>query len=158
MTSFNFPFKYQETAGGFIFVLLLPWSGDARVWKQPVFAVCVLVCALYMLYPRAMSAQDAAPVVGLERGEKDTMRLDLRMEGREEQDIDARISDQKIGYEERKIRLERRAEELLREEEVARTRQEEWVESEEERKARARMREQEDIQRKKQTVDAVPDL
>ena len=84
--------------------------------------------------------------------------MDLRMKGREEEVMDARISDQKIGFEERKIRLERRAEELLREEEVSRARKEEWVENEEELRAQARKREQEDLERKKRTVDAVPDL
>lgn len=129
--------------------------------NHPAGAVCIavyIVCSFYGFYPGAVLAQDAKPIGVLESGERDTMRLDLRMKGREEEVIDARISDQKIGYEERKIRLERRAEELLREEEVSRTRQQEWVESEEELRARARRREQEDLERKKRTVDAVPDL
>lgn len=125
--------------------------------KQPICAVCI-ACSLYVLLPRAVLPQDAKPVGVLESGERDTMRMDLRMKGREEEVIDARISDQKIGFEERKIRLERRAEELLREEEVSRARKEEWVENEEELRAQARKREQEDLERKKRTVDAVPDL
>jgi hypothetical protein len=103
-------------------------------------------------------AQDPTSIGGLEQGERDTSRLDRRVKGEEEQVIDARISDQKIGYEERRIRLERRAEELLRAEEMARQRQEEWTKSEEEKRAEARKREQEDIQRKKRAVDVTPDL
>ena len=122
-----------------------------------VCASCVLA-ALYMVCPLVGFAQDAAPVGGLEEGERDTTRLDRRVKGKDEQVIDARISDQKIGYEERKIRLERRADELLRAEEVARERQEEWTKSEEEKRAEARRREQEDIQRKKRAVDVSPDL
>lgn len=125
--------------------------------KETILAVYI-ACSLYVLFPRAVLPEDAKPVGVLKSGERDTMRLDLRMKGREEEVIDARVSDQKIGYEERKIRLERRVEELFREEEVSRARKEEWVESEEEQRARARKREQEDIQRKKRTVDAVPDL
>jgi len=117
-----------------------------------------LLCLLSMLCPAAGSAQDAAPTGGLKKGERDTMRIDERMKGREEQVIDARVSDQKIGYEERRIRLERRVEELLREEEDARKRQEEWVESGEKERDRARRREAEDIQRKKRTVDVSSDL
>ena len=123
----------------------------------PVYTVWVL-CALYMVFPAIGLAQDATSIGGLQQGERDTSRLDRRVKGKEEQVIDARISDQKIGYEERRIRLERRAEELLRAEEVARQRQEEWTESEEEKRAEARKREQEDIQRKKRAVDVTPDL
>jgi hypothetical protein len=114
--------------------------------------------ALYMVCPAIGLAQDATSIGGLEQGERDTSRLDRRVKGKEEQVLDARISDQKIGYEERRIRLERRAEELLRAEEVARQRQEEWAKSEEEKRAEARKREQEDIQRKKRAVDVTPDL
>jgi hypothetical protein len=134
-------------------------SGRFLRQAKPVLLVVVCtVCALYMLYPAAGLAQDATSVGGLEKGERDTTRLDRRMEGKEEQVIDARISDQKIGYEERRIRLERRADELLRAEEVARERQEQWTKSEEEKRAEARRREQEDIQRKKRAVDVSPDL
>jgi len=122
-----------------------------------VHTVCVL-CAVDMVCPGVGFAQDTTSVGGLEKGERDTTRLDRRVKGKEEQVIDARISDQKIGYEERRIRLERRAEELLREKEVARDRQEEWTKSEEEERAEARRREQEDIQRKKRAVDVSPDL
>ena len=125
----------------------------------PVLLVVVCtVCAPYMVCPAVGFAQDTTSIGGLEKGERDTTRLDRRVKGREEQVIDARISDQKIGYEERSIRLERRAEELLRADEVARERQEEWTKSEEEKRAGARKREQEDIQRKKRAVDVSPDL
>ena len=114
--------------------------------------------AFLTLSPAAGQAQDATSVGGLEQGERDTMRLDLRMKGREEQVVDTRINDQKIGYEERRIRLERRAEELLRVEEAQQQREQQWAESQEEERARARRREEEDIQRKKRTVDVTPDL
>ena len=121
--------------------------------------VCILWAAhVYMLCPSLGWAQEAASVSGLGKGERDTMRVDSRIEGREEQVIDSRISDQKIGYEERRIRLERRAEELLRAEETTSKRQERYVKEQEEARTRARVRETEDIQRKKRTVDAVPDL
>ena len=86
------------------------------------------------------------------------MRVDSRLEGREEQIVDSRVSDQKIGYEERKIRLERRAEELLRDEEVSRDREERFAREEEDARARARRRDEEDLQRKKRAVDVSPDL
>jgi hypothetical protein len=125
----------------------------------PVLLVLVFIFfALYMVFPAVGVAQGPTSVGGLEEGERDTTRMDRRVKGKEEQVIDARISDQKIGYEERRIRLERRAEELLRSEEVARERQEEWTKSEEEKRAEARKREQEDIQRKKRAVDVSPDL
>jgi hypothetical protein len=86
------------------------------------------------------------------------MRLDARVKGREEQVVDSRINDQKIGYEERKIRLERRAEELLREEEGTRARQERFAKELEEAKTEERRREAEAVRRKKTTVDVSPDL
>ncbi len=86
------------------------------------------------------------------------MRVDLRMEGREERIVDSRVSDQKIGYEERKIRLERREEELLRLEEVSRQRQERFAEEQEEERGAARIREQEAIRLKKESVEIDPDL
>ncbi len=80
------------------------------------------------------------------------------MEGREERILDVRVNDQKIGYEERKIRLERRDDERLREEEVMRDRQDRFEKEEEEARARARRREAEDVQRKKRTVDVLHDF
>ena len=120
-------------------------------------AVCA-VCVHYVLCPAVVLAQDVTSVGGLGQGERDTMRVDLRVEGREDRIEDSRINDQKIGYEERKIRLERRAEELLREEEVSRERQERFANEEEEARAEARIREAEDVQRKKRAVDVSPDL
>jgi hypothetical protein len=116
------------------------------------------LAVLYMLCPAVVPAQDATSVGGLGQGERDTMRVDSRMEGREEQVVDSRISDQKIGYEERKIRLERRAEELLRDEEVSRERGEKFAKEEEESRDGARRREAEDVQRKKRAVDVSTDF
>jgi membrane protein involved in colicin uptake len=120
-------------------------------------AVCA-VCVYCMLSPAVGLAQDATSVGGLGQGERDTMRVDSRLEGREDQIVDSRISDQKIGYEERKIRLERRAEELLREEEGSLEREEMFAKEEEESRNEARRREAEDVQRKKRAVDVSPDL
>jgi hypothetical protein len=86
------------------------------------------------------------------------MRVDSRLEGREDRIVDSRISDQKIGYEERKIRLERRAEELLRDEEVSRQSAEKFAKEEEDARGEARRRESEDIQRKKRAVYVSPGL
>jgi hypothetical protein len=123
--------------------------------------VCALgvFCALDVPLPATASAQtDSSAVRIMGEGETDTLRLDDRAEGREERILDSRVSEQKIGYEERKIRLERRAEELLREEEVTRARQEKFGREEEQARAEARRREAEDIQRKKRTVQGLPDL
>ena len=121
-------------------------------------ALLFVVLGHCMLCPAVGPAQDVTSVGGLAEGERDTMRVDSRLEGRDDQIVDARISDQKIGYEERKIRLERRAEELLRDEEVSRQRDEMFAKEEEEARARARRREDEDLQRKKRAVDVTPDL
>ena len=121
-----------------------------------VFFVVCAVCIIYMLCPSVGLAQDETSVGGLEQGERDTMRVGSRIEGKEGQIVDSRINDQKIGYEERKIRLERRSEELLRVEEVSRERQERFAREEEEARGEARMREAEDIQRKKRAVDISP--
>ena len=121
-------------------------------------AVFFAVCGYCLLCPAVGLGQDATSVGGLGKGEQDTMRVDSRLEGREEQIVDSRVSDQKIGYEERKIRLERRAEELLRDEEVSRDREEMFAKEEEEARARARRRDEEDLQRKKRAVDVSPDL
>ena len=124
-------------------------------------AVFSIVCAVFfscMLCPAVGLAQDETSVGGLGQGERDTMRVGSRIEGEEGQIVDSRISDQKIGYEERKIRLERRAEDLLREEEVSRERQERFAGEEEEAREEARRREGEDIQRKKRAVDVSPGL
>lgn len=123
-----------------------------------VLLVAGLGCAVTLWMPAVCFAQDSASVGGLGRGERDTMRVESRLQGREENIIDSRISDQKIGYEERKIRLERRAEELLRESEVHRERQERFAEEEEKARAEARRREAEDVRRKKRTVNALPEL
>ncbi len=121
-------------------------------------AVLSAVWGLCMLCPAFGLAQDVTSVGGLAEGERDTMREDSRLEGREDRIVDSRISDQKIGYEERKIRLEKRVEELLREEEVSREREEIFAKEEEEARARARRREAEDVQRKKRAVDVSPEL
>ena len=123
-----------------------------------LLAVLSAVCVCCVLRPGAGLAQDVTSVGGLGQGERDTMRVDSRVKGREEQIVDSRISDQKIGYEERKIRLERRAEELLREEEVSLEREERFAAEEEESRDEARRREAEDVQRKKRAVDVSPDL
>lgn len=123
--------------------------------------LCVLgaFCAPAVLLPSGASAQAGSSAVRIMgEDETDTMRLEDRTEGREERILDSRVSEQKIGYEERKIRLERRAEELLREEEVTRARQERFGQEEEQARAEARGREAEDIQRKKRTVQGMPDL
>jgi hypothetical protein len=123
--------------------------------------VCVLgaFCALDVLLPAAASAQAGSSAVRIMgEGETDTMRLEDRTEGREERILDSRVGEHKIGYEERKIRLERRAEDLLREEEATRARQEKFGQEEEQARAEARRREAEDIQRKKRTVEGSPDL
>jgi membrane protein involved in colicin uptake len=116
------------------------------------------IWAPYMLCPTVAMAQDVTSAGGLGEVERDTLREDSRVEGRESQIVDSRISDQKIGYEERKIRLERRAEELLRAEEASRDRQERFAREEEESREESRRREAEDIQRKKRAVDVSPGL
>ena len=124
----------------------------------------VLLCAMsllgafHILRPAVVPAQDATSVSGFGKGERDTMRVESRMEGREERVVDARVSDQKIGYEERRIRLERRAEELLRAEERVRQRQERFVMDEEKERAEARKREAEDLRRQKRAVEILPDF
>ena len=139
---------------------MTPVSREPRRCSRPgalLLIVCV-VCISLMLCPAVGPAQDETSVVGLGQGERDTMRVGSRVEGKEGQIVDSRISDQKIGYEERKIRLERRAEELLRAEEVSRERQERFAREEEEAREEARRREAEDIQRKKRAVDVSPGL
>ena len=132
-----------------------------RPWLSALRAVFLAACAvglLNILWSADGLAQDSDSLGGLAKGERDSLRVDSRMEGREERIVDSRVSDQKIGYEERKIRLERRAEELLREEEVTRDRQERFAKEEEEAGDRARRRESEDRKRKKRAVDLAPDL
>ena len=123
-----------------------------------VLSAVYAVCGTCMFCPAVGLAQDATSVGGLGKGERDTMRVDSRLEGREDQIVDSRISDQKIGYEERKIRLERRADELLREEEVSLENEERFAKEEEESRDEARRREAEDVQRKKRAVDVSPGL
>ncbi len=125
---------------------------------RTVFLAACAVGLLNILWSADGLAQHSGSVSGLGQGERDTMRVDSRVEGREERIVDSRVSDQKIGFEERKIRLERRAEELLREEEVIRERQERFARDEEDARADARRREEEDLQRKKRAVDISPDL
>lgn len=134
------------------------FSPGRKTSMRDVFLVACVVCGLNILCPDGASAEPSNSARGLAEGERDTVRMDSRLEGREERIVDARVSDQKIGYEERKIRLERRAEELLRQEESMRSRQERFVKEEEEAKAAARLREAEDLKRKKRTVDVSPDL
>ncbi len=55
--------------------------------------------------------------MGLRVGNQDTMRLDLRVKGSEEKDIDSSISDHKIGAVQKSIRTERKEKEQLRAEE-----------------------------------------
>ena len=138
---------------------ILVIMNPCRCWGPlSVFSTVSAVCLLNVLCAAVSLAQDAASVEGLRKGERDTMRLESRMEGREERILDVRVNDQKIGYEERKIRLERRDDERLREEEVMRDRQDRFEKEEEEARARARRREAEDVQRKKRTVDVLHDF
>jgi len=123
-----------------------------------LLAILAAACGNYLMCPAVGLTQDVTSVEGLGEGERDTMRVDSRVEGREDRIEDSRISDQKIGYEERKVRLEKRAEELLRDEEVSREREERFAKEEEDARARARRRDEEDVQRKKRAVDVSPDL
>lgn len=134
-----------------------PLSCDPRRYFV-LLAVLSAVCGYCTFYPAVGLAQDVTSVGGLGKGERDTMCVDSRLEGREDQIVDSRISDQKIGYEERKIRLERRADELLREEGVSLENEERFAKEEEESRDEARRREAEDVQRKKRAVDVSPDL
>ncbi len=131
-------------------------SGSRR--HVVLLAVLFAVCVHCRLCPAVVLAQDVTSGGGLGQGERDTVRVDSRLEGREYQIEDSRINDQKIGYEERKIRLERRAEELLREEEVSREREERFAKEAEESRGEARRREAEDTQRKKRAAHVGPDL
>jgi hypothetical protein len=132
-------------------------QGRKTSLRQVLLVACA-VCGLYMLCPEGAPAEPSSSVRGLAAGERDAMRVGSRTEGREERILDSRLSDQKIGYEERKIRLERRAEELLRQEESMQSRQDRFAKEKEEARAAARLREAEDIKRKKRTVNTLPDL
>ncbi len=133
--------------------------GSCRCFgKRSVFATFFSVCFLNILCATVGLAQDAASIEGLRKGERDTMRVESRMKGREERIFDRRMNDQKIGYEERKIRLERRDDERLRAKEAMRGREQNFQKEEEEARERARRREAQHVQRKKRTVDILPDF
>ena len=71
-------------------------------------------------FPERGRPENGSPV-GLERGERDTMRLDLRLKGSDHKNINNAVRDQMIGAEQRRIRLERKEKELLRKEEALRS-------------------------------------
>ena len=132
-------------------------KNPCRCWgRLSLFSTVSALCLFNLLSAAVSLAQDAASVEGLGKGERDTMRLESRMEGREERILDVRVNDQKIGYEERKIRLERRDDERLRAEEALRDREERFEQEEEKARERARKREAENVRRKKRTVDILP--
>ena len=68
------------------------------------------------LCPGAVLAQTGRTdeITGLERGERDTSRLDLRMNGLEEKDQEARLREDKILPDEMRVRRELQEQELLR--------------------------------------------
>ena len=165
MTFLTFLFKYHKERP----VISISYCSSVKATLvnfdngcRPALLVALFVvwfgCVVFIGLPALGLAQDSMSVNGLGQGERDAVRVDSRLEGREQRVIDSRISDQKIGYEERKIRLERRAEELLREAEVSRQKQERFAEEEEQARAESRRREAEDVRRKKRTVGALPEL
>ena len=84
-----------------------------------IIAPLIFLCLLGLMvvaFPTIGRSESTARI-GLERGERDTMRLDLRVKGSDHKDKNNAIRDQMIGAEERRIRQEQKEKELLRQEE-----------------------------------------
>ncbi len=122
-------------------------KGRARAGR---LAVIVLLAALPFALGE-VAAQTEGEFIGLNRGARDTMRLDRRMDDQAQQSSEYRLTDQKVGYEQRKIREERKEKELLRTGEATTSRATRFKREEEERQ-RARLRENERIAEKKKKI------
>ena len=121
------------------------------------FLLCLFVAGAGGLFPALPEgwAQDSSSgsVMGLRQGEQDTMRMDLRVKGSEEKDIESSIRDQKIGAAHKTIRAERKETELLRAEEEAAERAKKTARTEEiQLRIEKKKREHERIRRKKTKV------
>ena len=105
---------------------------------------CIMVCVSSHT-PRASSQA----IEGLSRGEKDTMRVDLRIDGKQEQDTGRRLIDQRIGWEQKMLKKEMKERELLRKEEEVAKRRRARLEREERERFERRQKEQQRIMEKK---------
>ena len=90
--------------------------------------------------PAISLAKDPAEIMGLGHGAKDTSRLDTRMKGDERKTNDDRISEQRLGHEEKRLSREMREKDLLRAEEESRV-----------KKSSSKMKSELDRERQKET-------
>gem|GEM_PF-1800804 len=77
----------------------------------------VFLCAwdsTILAQERSAAASRPPDIMGLDRGERDTMRVDYRLGGKEERDSEAKLSKERIGPDEMRIRREARQSDLLR--------------------------------------------
>ena len=114
-------------------------------------ALCLLL-VLSQGYSPPIALSQRIVTEGLGKAEKDTLRLDLRVGGKEEKDCDSRLSDQKIGVEEKPLSRELKEKELLRQEEDASTLTRLRLEREAEVKQERLEQEDERIHDKKQAI------
>jgi len=98
------------------------------------------------------TAQEARKVQGLERGARDSMRLDTRMTGEKEKIQSGRIKDQMVGSAEKQLRKEMREEESIRSREQSRSNRARMKAQQEETKKR-RKHEDEWFSEKKRKVE-----
>jgi len=95
---------------------------DSKKLLQFALLLAMAFGMVRVFYPAAVSAQSGgvADITGLEQGERDTMLLDLRMNGADEKDREARLGEDKIQPDELRVRRESLEEtRLLRAEEQA---------------------------------------
>ena len=106
-----------------------------------LLALFYLLWFMYLSIPTPGWAQDVKNLQGFDKGAQDTMRLDRRMDGYRDKVQNNRMTDQRIGVEERGLRREMKEEDILRLEEQTRSRRarlrKEQEQTEEERRSRA---------------------
>jgi hypothetical protein len=88
-----------------------------RVILAHTLLAAILLCAwdsTVLAQEGSETASRPPDIMGLDRGERDTMRVDYRLGGKEERDSEARLSKERIGPDDMRIRREARETDLLR--------------------------------------------
>lgn len=87
-----------------------------RFLSVPSLLAALLVCVSFSpALTQERSAITRPPdIMGLERGERDTMRVDFRLGGKQERDSEARMSGERVRPDEMRIRREVQGSDLLR--------------------------------------------
>lgn len=122
---------------------------DSRICSLAIFCFLWFMCLSNFSWG---VAQEASKIEGLDRGARDSMRLDERMQGREEKGGSDRVTDQMMRGTEEELRTEMREEEMIRSEEEVRSNRARMQAQQEEQEKR-RKHEDEFFREKKRKIE-----